>query len=90
VEDLGGRGADIEVTVWDGLAIYTTDTIVEALWNSELYILHTSTQVMRTSVASPSADSGRSDTSLRRIKGPSCGGDRAVNCDCGAASAMFQ
>jgi hypothetical protein len=86
VEDLGGRGPDIEVAVWRGSA--STSHGLDML----VHVLNTSTQVMRTLVASPSADSGRRDTSLRRIYGPSCGRGRVVDCDCdgGAASAMFQ
>jgi hypothetical protein len=56
-------------------------------------IPQTSTQVMRASVCSPSADSGRPVTSLRRTKGPSCGsgsGGRAVSCGLFTASAIVQ
>jgi hypothetical protein len=55
-------------------------------------IPHTSTHVMRASasVRSPSADSGRPETSLRRTNGPSCGGGRAIPCDSEAASAIVR
>jgi hypothetical protein len=45
---------------------------------------------MRASVRSPSADSGRPETSLRRTNGPSCGGGRAIPCDTEAASAIVR
>jgi hypothetical protein len=50
----------------------------------------TSTQVMCAAGCSPSADSGRPATSLRRTKGPSCGGERAVPCGVFTASAIIE
>ena len=55
-----------------------------------VYILHTSTQVMCTCSAAPSAASGRSDTSLRRIYGPCWGVGRDASWARGSACAMIQ